>query len=128
MNGESENKINHFISFALGVSLAFTVLPALDFFKEFTFGFEIHSAASYPYFHNAKIRTRPGFGDQTLFLEVDEVDVWRSGDMSPGDLDEELSWDASGTIVTLKLQNQPFIRYDTESESLVEIECEESVE
>lgn len=125
MKTQAKVIVSHFTIFVLGVIAAFILTPALNFGSELLFGFEICSRASFPFEHMAKVRTRPGFGDQTLFFEVDNKDVWRSGDMPPGDLGEDLSWDVTGKIVTLKLQEQSFIRYDTELKRLVEIEDRE---
>jgi hypothetical protein len=120
MIARNKNIVSHLVTFALGLSLAFVMMQVLNFVNEIVFGFEIRSRTSFPMTHMAKLRTRPGGGDQTLFLEVDGKDVWRSGDMPPGDLGEELSWDAAGKIVTLELQEQPFIRYDAESKKIIE--------
>lgn len=127
MTVRTKNIISHLSIFTLGAVLAIAVMPPLKFIGGLAFGFEIRSRTSFPREHMAKIRTRPGFGEQTLFFEVDGKDVWQSGDMPGGDLEEELFWDKDGKIVTMELQNQPFIRYDADSKQLIEIENKEPI-
>lgn len=80
--------IIYFICVAMGIILTISVTPVWNFVEELAFGFEIKSVESFPYEHMARIRTRPGGGDQTLFFEIDGKDAWRSPDMMPRDLNE----------------------------------------
>lgn len=123
---DSSSIITHFASFALGIMLVFATSSGLNFFKDLVFGFEVQSLASFPYEHIARVRSRPGMGDQTLFLEVDGQDVWSSGDMPGGDLKEKLSWDAAGKIVSLKIQERSLATYDAESKALIVMENQEA--
>ena len=111
----SENTTGYLIFLLMGIVLALALMPVSNFIKKLAFGFEIQSMASFPYYHTAKIRTRPGLGDQTLFFEVDGEDVWQSGDAAPGDLEEKIIWDKTGRFVTFELCGKKIFTYDAES-------------
>lgn len=101
----------------LGVILTLLALPIITFFKEFLFGFEIQSMASFPYYHAARLYSRPGLGDQTFTLEVDGKTVWVSGDAAGGDLKEKIIWDETGHIVTLELAGKRVFSYNAKSKT-----------
>ncbi|HRH46993.1 MAG TPA: hypothetical protein PKY82_35430 [Pyrinomonadaceae bacterium] len=112
------------VCFLLGVFFSFLITPAFSIAKILAWGIEIQSAESFPMGHTAKIRTRPGFGDQTIFFEVDGRDVWQSGDAAPGDLNEKIVWDKIGRYVTFEFCKNEFdgkmiFAYDLETKSEV---------
>jgi hypothetical protein len=109
---------NRPVCFVFGVILALLTLPVVTFFKEFLFGFEIQSMASFPYYHMARLYTNPGLGDQTLTLEVDGKSVWTSGDAAGGDLKERLIWDKTGRLLTLELNGESVIVYDAQKQKI----------
>jgi hypothetical protein len=79
------------------------------------FGVEVHSAASFPMGHMARIYSAPGIGDQQLICIVDGRRVYRTPDWEPGDVHEEIAWDESGKIVTFIASGRKFFRYNTET-------------
>lgn len=107
-------KLDHLSFFVLGMIFISASTPVLSFFSDFVFGSEIQSRASFPRYHMARLYSRPGFGDQTFYLEVDGERVYTSGDAAPGNLDEKLYWDAEGKIVVLELAGKKVFSYDTE--------------
>ena len=109
----------------LGIILTLELMPVVGFIGGFFGGFEIQSMASFPYYHTAKIRTRPGLGDQTLFFEVDGKDVWVSGDAAPGDLNEKIYWDSTGTIVSFELAGKKTFVFNAESKTEVKEKTDE---
>lgn len=113
-------KIGYPLCFVLGIVLSFLIAPIFSLVGTFVWGIEVRSAESFPIGHTAKIRTRPGLGDQTLFFEVDGNDVWKSGDAAPGDLNETIIWDKTGRYVTFEISGKTIFIYDVESKTGIE--------
>jgi len=112
---ESLSKIfNRRFCFVLGIFFTLLTLPVFNFFVElFTTGIpwiEVQSAASCS--HMARLYTRPGLGEQDLSLEVDGRAVWSMCAMG-GDLNEKLTWDKTGNIVSLELGGEKVFSYNT---------------
>jgi hypothetical protein len=105
-------------AFVLGIVFTVTVAPAFTAVGEFFFGFEIQSAASFPAYHRARLYSRPGLGDQTLTLEVDGSTVWIANDAAGGDLDEKLSWDETGHVLTLEIKGANAVIYDARNQKI----------
>lgn len=103
--------------FTLGIVFTFAVMPVLRLFSELLFGTEIQSLASFPPNHMARLYSRPGGGDQTFLLVVDGKTVYFSGDAESGDLNEKLSWDTTGKIVTLEIDGEKVFTYNIEAEA-----------
>ena len=108
---------NRPVCFFLGIILTLASIPIISLFKNFFFGFEILSVASFPRYHIARLYSRGGLGDQTFSLEVDGRTIYVSFDMAPGNLHEKLLWDETGEIVTLELAGKKIIAYNAESKS-----------
>jgi hypothetical protein len=53
-------------------------------------GSEIQSKASFPGYHQARLYSRGGFGDQEFTFWVDGRFVWTSHDAAPGNLHEKI--------------------------------------
>ncbi|NJM53586.1 MAG: hypothetical protein HC846_09465 [Blastocatellia bacterium] len=112
------------LCFILGIVFSFLISPVFNFLGILVWGVEIQSAESFPMGHTAKIRTRPGLGDQTIYFEVDRKLIWQSGDAAPGDLNEKIIWDKIGRYVTFEIGENIYDKksvfvYDLESETLV---------
>ncbi len=78
-------------------------------------GNEIHSHASFPGGHMARVYSAWGVGDQQLIFVVDGRRVYRTADFAPGNLDEKISWDASGKIVTFIALEKKIFTFNTET-------------
>jgi hypothetical protein len=120
---------NYFGFFVLGVVFTIVVIPVvtpvLSTVKEIFWDFEIpsqevQSMASYPYYHMARLYTKPGLGEQAFTLEVDGRIVWVSGAAAGGDLNEKLIWDETGNIVSLELAGKRVVSYNTILKRLIE--------
>lgn len=102
----------HSATFVLGgVSIYFALEPA-SIAWGFFMGSEVHSEASFPRGHMARIYSAWGFGDQQLIFIVDGVRVYRTPDFAPGNVKEEIEWDETGTIVNFKALGRPIYTYD----------------
>jgi hypothetical protein len=107
--------LSHLVAFFLGgVTIYFVMFPVSYIWGTF-FGVEIHSQASFPLRHMARMYSVPGFGDQQLICIVDGKTVYRTGDWEPGNVDEKISWDESGTIVTFIASRRRVFIYDTQT-------------
>jgi hypothetical protein len=85
----------------------------MRFIKMISVGVEIQSRRSIPNGHVARVYSRAGMGDQQLTLEVDGRSVYKSPDLSPGNINETLVWDDDGTVVTLMAEDRILYTYDT---------------
>lgn len=104
--------ITHTICIFIGVFLTYTAIVIWSIFSWFIWGFEIQSVLSFPHHHQAKLYSRPGFGDQTFTFWVNNKLIWDSGDAAPGNLQEKIYWDKSGNIVTLELESEKIVVFD----------------
>ncbi len=116
---ETNAFISHLAFLCFGFILCFVFLLVWKVMSFFIWGFEVQSMASFPYYHDARLYTRPGIGDQTFTLQVDGETVWVSGDAAPGDLKEKLMWDEMGRKVTLEFLGKKVVTYDTKSKIAV---------
>ena len=119
MSGKTKNIITHLISFALGVTLTFDMLPALNFIKQLAFGFEIQSLVSPNRQHKARLLEK-SFGDRNFILEVNGTNVYVSPDLATGNennLQEAVSWDSTGKIIVLRIKGEKAFSYNAETTS-----------
>lgn len=63
----------------------------------------------------ARVYSAWGVGDQQLIFVVDGRRVYRTADFAPGNLDEKISWDASGKIVTFIALEKKIFTFNTET-------------
>jgi hypothetical protein len=103
---------SHLACVVAGMILVYLLSFPLALLSWFFLGFEIQSKSSFPSYHLATLYTRGGFGDQTYSLDVDGRTVWISPDSPGGDNKEEILWDATGHIVTLKFNGKQAVIYD----------------
>lgn len=103
-----------FVFIAGGVAVYFAMFPISYVWGTF-FSVEIHSEASFPLGHIARIYSAPGIGDQQLICIVDGTRVYRTPDWEPGNVHEEIVWDESGKIVTFIALGRKFFTYNTET-------------
>jgi hypothetical protein len=103
---------SHLACVVVGMILVYVLSFPLAVLSWFFMGSEIQSKASFPSYHLATLYTRGGLGDQTYTFDVDGRTVWKSGDAPGGDNKEEIIWDETGHIVTLKLRGEKVFVYD----------------
>jgi hypothetical protein len=109
----------HFLIAMAGFAVGIVFFPAISWpirlINYMVFGVEIHSKASFPDAHMARVYSRPGLGEQHFTLEVDGRSVYISPDLSPGNLDEQIIWSDDGTVVSLMGEKRTLYIYDTKS-------------
>jgi hypothetical protein len=103
---------SHLVCVVVGMVLFYLLSFPLAVLSWFFIGFEIQSKRSFPTYHLATLYTRAGIGDQNYSLDVDGRTVWMSGDAPGGDNKEEIIWDETGHVVTLKLRGEKAVIYD----------------
>ncbi len=103
---------SHLICVVLGMVLLYLLSFPLAVLSWFFLGSEIQSKASFPSYHIARLYSKGGLGDQTYTFEVDDRTVLISPDSPGGDNKEEILWDATGHIVTLKFNGKQAVIYD----------------
>jgi hypothetical protein len=103
-------------AFLLGGILVYFATEPVSMFWAMFFGEEIHSEASFPGGHMARIYSAWGFGDQQLVFIVDGKRVYRTPDFEPGNVHEKIVWDPSGKIVTFIASERRIFTYDTETQ------------
>lgn len=107
--------VSHLAVYILGgVTVYLAIFPVSYIWGTF-FGVEIHSEASFPLGHMARIYSSPGIGDQQLICVVDGQTVYRTGDFVPGNVHEKILWDESGTVATFIAAESRIFVYDTKT-------------
>lgn len=121
MKANNKQYAKYIGSLIAGMILAIIFSPLINFVgqpfvfvKEYLLGFEIHSKASHPYNHRARLYTNPGFGEQDLTLKVNRETVWQTNAIG-GNLNDELIWDKTGHILTLKIMGEAVFVYDAQN-------------
>ena len=104
---------SHLATFILGGVFVYLAWLPVSYVWGVFFGVEIHSEASFPMHHIARIYTAPGLGDQQLICVVDGWTVYRTGDWEPGNVNEEIEWDETGTVVKFIASGRTIYIYDT---------------
>ena len=107
----------HLTAFILGGIVIYLAWLPVSLIWGVVFGVEVHSQASFPMYHIARIYTAPGIGDQQLICTVDGWTVHRTGDWEPGNVDEKVLWDETGTVVKFIASGQTIYVYDTKSQT-----------
>ena len=108
---------SHLAMFMLGAVFVYLAWLPVGYVWGIFFGVETHSEASFPMGHIARLYSAPGLGDQQLICTVDGWTVYRTGDWEPGNVNEKIEWDQTGTIVKFIASGRTIYIYDTNSRS-----------
>ena len=84
------------------------------------FGEPIICRTSFPRYHNACIYSRFGFGEQAISLAIDDKSVFSVDDFTPGNLNENITWEPGGRNVTFHVDGLGDMKYDADLKSRLE--------
>ena len=107
--------LSHSGALVLGGTLVYVAAMPVSIVWGILFGTEIHSQASFPMGHMARIYSAPGMGDQQLIFLVDGRRIYRTPDFEPGNVDEKIAWDPLGKSVTFIASGRKIFTYNTET-------------
>jgi hypothetical protein len=102
---------SHLVCVVIGIVLTLATIGLSKILSLMIWGFELQSVMAFPDHHQAKLYSRPGFGEQNFTFWVDSKIVWNSVS-APGNFQEKVYWDKVGNIVTLELEGRKMIVYD----------------
>ncbi len=112
--------LKYIFAFLCGIAFSYFVSGIGSALDIVFLGSEVCSQASFPRMHIAHLYARPGLGDQALTLGVDGETVYVSNDAPGGNLQERLSWDSTGTTVSLELSGRKVFAYNARAKREVE--------
>ena len=107
--------LTHLAALLFGAAILYFASAPVGIWWEFFFGSEINSRTSFPRGHSARIYSAWGFGEQSLVFIVDGTRVYWIDDFAPGNIQEDILWDESGTVVTFKAFGGKIYEFDTKT-------------
>ena len=105
----------HLLAVVMGFSIFYYATQPAEAIWGIFLGNEIQSKASFPRYHMATIYSAWGIGDQQLIFAVNGKRVYRTADMAPGNLKENIIWDETGTVVSFKTGSHTVYKFDTKT-------------
>lgn len=107
--------LTHLTAFVVGGTTLYFAAEQSSIVWGFFLGSEVYSQVSFPRGHMARIYSAWGFGEQQLIFVVDGTRVYRTPDFAPGNVDERIVWDESGTVVSFRALGRTIYAFDTKT-------------